>query len=81
MCILAGFNYIIEQGKGKLHLFEVILKTTLTQMRRKKKRPCEVWEVSSGYAFSYVLRRVSFTNITGHPREHTRGEKRFPREM
>ena len=36
MCILVGFNYLVEQRKQKLYLFEVILKTTLTQMKSKK---------------------------------------------
>ena len=29
-CTLKGFYYLVERGKEKLHLFEVILKTPLT---------------------------------------------------
>ena len=36
MWIPARFNYLVEQGKEKLHLFEVVFKTTLTQTNRKK---------------------------------------------
>lgn len=36
MWILPGFNYLVEQGKENLHLFEVILKNTSMQMNRKK---------------------------------------------
>ena len=73
--------YLVEQGKKKLHLFEVILKTTLTQVNSKKLTPSLRGIQRTCLSLCMCEDVKALRKLAGHPHEHTRVEKRFPREM
>ena len=82
MWIPARFNCLVEQGKEKLRLFEVVFKTTLTQTNRKK---FNALSESEGYPADILFCTYNdekvLHKLTGNSCEHTRGEKLFRPEI
>ena len=64
MWIPARFNYLIEQGKEKLHLFEVVFKTNLTQTNSKKLTPRRSLRgIQQTYFFVRITTRKPYINL------------------
>ena len=77
MWIPARFNYLVEQGKEILHLFEVVFKTTLTQTNREKLTPRWILRgIQQTYLFVRITTGKSNVNLQGiHMSIHE--EKKF----